>query len=621
MTQRLTLPSWRSFALLGLLGVGALAACGTTQQPRCTPTTCWGCCDKDDVCRTGFDGLFCGTRGAACTACTSGFVCGAGVCRVAPSLDAGAGGGAAGGFDAGAAGGAPVEDAGPPRPPADAGTRCTDGCTGATPVCDSATNLCVGCTSNVHCFGQTPYCNATTKTCAACSPTQGCRAPTPHCDTRGAARCVACLVDTHCDPAAPLCDPGTRACVTCTVGRGCGGALPVCDVFTPGGRCVECLADSHCSEPTPFCDTLLRTCRADPVLRGSLVAAGGAFSCGVSDGGVKCWGANSSGQLGDGNLIMRSAAVDVASLPADAFDVSAGASHACARTAGSRGLRCWGSNSSGQLGDGTTTNRGLAADVPNLPDVVAMDVGQSHTCALTTQGGAKCWGLNTSGQLGDGSTTTRTTPVDVSGLGAGLIALSAGGSHSCALTAAGGVKCWGSNASGQLGDGSTSTRPAPVDVSGLVSGVVALAAGGNHSCALLSTGGVKCWGFNGSGQLGSGLISSSNVPVDVIGLVGAVSLTAGDSHTCALLMDGTMRCWGSGSSGQLGIGTISSSISPVAVTQLPSDVIAISAGGSHTCVRTATGSARCWGRNFDGQCGNGSTFPSSVTTPSVVQGF
>ena len=162
---------------------------------------------------------------------------------------------------------------------------------------------------------------------------------------------------------------------------------------------------------------------------------------------------------------------------------------------------------------------GNAASLPPLKDITAIDAGGDHTCALTAGGGVKCWGANRYGQLGDGTTTDSTTPVNVAGLSSGVAAIDAWVEHTCALTTGGGVKCWGYNEYGQLGDGTTMDSSTPVDVVELLSRVAAIAAGGYHTCALTTGGGVKCWGQDDYGQLGLGTSIQSPTPVEVVTLL------------------------------------------------------------------------------------------------------
>ena len=247
--------------------------------------------------------------------------------------------------------------------------------------------------------------------------------------------------------------------------------------------------------------------------------------------------------------------------------VSAGDSHTCAVTTAG-GLKCWGNNSSGRLGDGTTTNRLTPVDVSGLTSgVAAVSAGYEHTCALTTAGGLKCWGKNGgSGRLGDGTMINRLTPVDVSGLTSGVAAVYAGLTHTCALTAAGGLKCWGSNLHGQVGDGTTTNRLTPVDVSGLTSDVAAVHTSNNHPCAVTTAGGLKCWGYNDFGQLGDGTAIRRLTPVDVSGLnSGVAAVSAGYYHTCALTTVRGLKCWGENVRGQVGDGTTTNRATPVDV--------------------------------------------------------
>jgi alpha-tubulin suppressor-like RCC1 family protein len=356
----------------------------------------------------------------------------------------------------------------------------------------------------------------------------------------------------------------------------------------------------------------------------SAISAGQYHTCALTtSGGVKCWGDNTFGQLGDATASNRTSPVDVSGLTSGVTAVASGQYHTCALTT-SGGVKCWGDNSLGALGDGTNVNRPTPVDVSGLTSgVVAIAAGYFHTCALTSAGGVKCWGYNVSGALGDGTTTRRSSPVDVTGLSSGVTAISAGQYHTCALTNGGGVKCWGYNVMGALGDGTNVNRLTPVDVSGLTSGATAVSAGGYHTCALTTGGGVKCWGYNATGQLGDGSTTNRSTPVDVSGLTsGVIAVSAGFPHSCALTSAGGVKCWGYNGMGGVGDGTTTTRATPVDVSGLTSGAIAVSAGGYHTCALTTGGGVKCWGYNASGQLGDGTTTtrlaPEIIFSPSAV---
>ncbi len=339
--------------------------------------------------------------------------------------------------------------------------------------------------------------------------------------------------------------------------------------------------------------------------------SGGDNVCALTNGGaVKCWGRNNLGQLGDSTQVDRSTPEGVLGLTTGITAITAGMSHGCAVT-GAGNVKCWGWNLNGQLGNGTTS---ASSSLPvfvknssgssNLAAITAVSAGQDFGCALTTGGGVKCWGVNTSGQLGDNSTNERHLPVDVSGLSSGIKKIVAGSEHACALTTGGAVKCWGENLSGQLGDGSNTDRHTPANVTGLSSGVIALAAGGSHTCAVMNDGSVLCWGANQSGQLGDGSNDNHNTPVAVSGLTsGYKDVTAGGTHSCGLSETGSVKCWGYNSYGQLGDGTNNDSSVPVDVVGL-TNIVSLSAGWSHTCTVGDDGGIQCWGYNAYGQLGD-----------------
>jgi len=353
-----------------------------------------------------------------------------------------------------------------------------------------------------------------------------------------------------------------------------------------------------------------------------VLAAGFKHTCALTaTGGVKCWGGNASGELGDGTRDDRPTPVAVSGLESGVAAIAAGTSgaHTCARTTAGA-LECWGRNREGQLGDGTIHNRLTPGTVSGLGRAVAaVAAGGSHTCALTVGGGVKCWGRNTRGQLGDGTQTDRSTPVDVSGLGTGVAAIAAGAYHTCALTTTGAVKCWGENASGQLGDGTKVVRSTPVAVSGLGGRVAAVGANAFHTCVLMTTGSVQCWGWNRFGQLGDGTLIDRLTPVAVSGLSGVAGIATGEFHNCARTRAGALKCWGWNGQGQLGDGTMKRRLSPVAVSGLGSGVVAVATGGRHTCARTGAGAIKCWGWNKTGQLGDGTTADRSK--PVVVAGL
>lgn len=216
-----------------------------------------------------------------------------------------------------------------------------------------------------------------------------------------------------------------------------------------------------------------------------------------------------------------------------------------------------------------TTAFSPPASPASAAGIVAIAAGGNHSCALTAAGAVFCWGENEYGQLGDGTTVDRSAPVAVPSLTSGVAAIAVGGNHTCALSVSGAVKCWGSNRYGQLGNGLTSglfPNPTPIDVSGLSSGVTAIIAGGVHTCVISADGAAKCWGWNRYGQVGAGQACGSicTVPTQVVGLTsGVLALDAGDLHTCAIIDGDSLKCWGDDELGQVGGDTADTCTDPL----------------------------------------------------------
>jgi len=394
------------------------------------------------------------------------------------------------------------------------------------------------------------------------------------------------------------------------------------------------------------------------------IALGRYHTCVLTTAGaVECWGDNSSGQLGIGTTEARYGPGQVPGLSSGVKGIAAGENHTCVLLESGE-VRCWGANNAGQLGNGTLESSPSPLSVPGLVGIAAIAAGHTNTCAVHTTGSIDCWGQNEDGQIGDGTTTLQTSPAQVIGIanaaavtvggnhacallqddrvkcwgnravignpgsavvatavqvhqGRTITSLSIGEIHSCGITAGGAALCWGSNRYGRLGDGTSDSRFTPAPVTGLASGVTAIAAGGRHTCAVVN-GGVKCWGDGYYGTLGNGSLEESLTPVDVSGLGGGVvGIAAGNAHACALLANRSVQCWGENYSGNLGNGGNEQSATPVAVIGV-TDAIAISASASHTCVLRATGGVKCWGDNSFSNLGDGTYEARNV--PVNVQG-
>ncbi|HVY49587.1 MAG TPA: hypothetical protein VHB21_27025 [Minicystis sp.] len=455
------------------------------------------------------------------------------------------------------------------------------------------------------------------------------------CDGQG--KCVECLSSTDCK-SDTLCVTATcndqNACATANTSAGstCGDhGGSVCDGT---GSCVECNSLGDCAPTGTVCATVV-SCDAHKCTKhnadsgtactdagGNLCdGAGHCFGAALpgalgpeqrcvvtTRGALKCWGPNSSGTVGDGTTMPRELAVDVVGLDSGVVDVVGGEAHTCALVSG--GVKCWGDNGSGQLGTGDGMSHLTPTAVPGLSSGVKMLAGPTtngyDTCALLNDGTVKCWGDTVSGNS--------PTPITIAGF-SGVKSIAVGDAHLCGIMADDTVECVGDNSSGQLGDNTTTPRSMPVPVVFLTD-VAQIVAGEYHTCARDHSGVVSCWGDNSYGQIGANVAGHIDGPVMVGTATVATYIAAGNLHTCAALVNGSAQCWGYNYRGQLGNGNNTQQQYPSNVVNLSSSVLTMAGGDSVTCAALADGTLECWGQ---APVGDGTSI--DVNTPQSVIGL
>ena len=347
------------------------------------------------------------------------------------------------------------------------------------------------------------------------------------------------------------------------------------------------------------------------------MSAGAGHSCYInSRGGASCWGSNSDGQLGNGttNDSPQPSAVHGTYL---FVSISAGFGHTCGVTASAKAF-CWGDNGNGQLGSDSGEKSTLPVPVLGGLQFSAVTAGLDHSCGLTNNGSAYCWGDNEYGQLGTGSNAASMTPVPVAG-GHVFRSVRAGVLFTCAITTAGSAYCWGTNAQGRLGNGSKTNSAIPVPVSGGLN-FASVSAGDGHACGVAADGKGYCWGDNEHGQLGNGSDFASLVPTPVAGGLLFTALSAGRTFSCGLTRQGAAHCWGWGSDAVVATEADTPANIPAPVFASRGLVFkSLSTGMVHACGLTAAREVYCWGTNKYGQLGNGSTLDSVRPIPVSLE--
>lgn len=344
--------------------------------------------------------------------------------------------------------------------------------------------------------------------------------------------------------------------------------------------------------------------KPEPTTPAIAVGLGNSHSCAILETGeARCWGSNSAGQLGDGTLISSLSPVIVKDL-SGLVAIGGGHEHTCAlRNDGT--VFCWGDNEFGQLGDGTTAAANLPGQVKDLQDVVEIAVGWVHSCARLKDGTMKCWGAG-EGRIGDGSTENHLSPITVPGM-MDVVSIGAGWGHSCGLSSAGTAKCWGTyNAWGQIGDGTTTdTIPTPVDVLDLKDGAT-IRAGSYHTCSMTKSSGLRCWGNDQASQISGILVGGDFKKATLIDeLTDVAEVSTGGFHTCSRQSSGQVLCWGNLEFNGNGLAAGRVEVPGIAASQIAS-------GGDQACALDKEKQVWCWGVNGSGQLGNG-----TATNPGI----
>jgi len=445
-----------------------------------------------------------------------------------------------------------------------------------------------------------------------------------------------CHGDEECDDGhdctSDACSPTLHKCIHTIMSGGdpCRPAADVCDApeycnssdldcpydeFEPSTTVCRTSGITDTCNPDEYCTGFSVECPPDYWLCWLDADGGLGHTCGIKTDGDRlfCWGAGDHGQLGNGSNGDELYPVEIG-LESSWSAVAAGGSHSCAISSENSTLLCWGNNSDGQLGIGLPGDQNMPMEVSENPGWSAVSAGVHHTCGILDTA-VWCWGKNSEGQLGNGTYDSSDIPVQIYDTGEEKtwLDVSCGSKHTCAVTDGREIYCWGNNDSGQLGNGTNTPSPVPVEIHSIVGSFWHyVACGHRHSCGIkgnLLVRNAYCWGENGNHQLGDGTTTDSSVPV-LVGSGSGITLTdiitaieAGEAHTCMRGDSGAIYCWGSNAGGQLGIGSREEQGTPVALSGSDWDFIAT--GASHTCSIVIDGLLFCWGSNEKGQVGDG----------------